>query len=317
MKTILLTTLLLLSSTFSLQAASIDKFLSGFSAEKITENVYVIHGQNSDPSASNSGFINNPAFVVVETGVVVIDPGSSLDIGDMVLDRIRLITQLPVIAIFNTHEHGDHWLGNQAIVNAYPDIPIYAHPNMINNISEGVGETWFSRLQQLTENAITGTKIIAPTHPVDHGDEISLGQRTFKVHHLGISHTSNDIMIELPEFKTVFLGDNAVIKRVPRLDDGDILGTIAALELMLATTNTYFVPGHGHSGDKAIVELNLEYLRILYDTVKTLYEDDLSDFEMKDLVIEKMDKFVDWYGFDLEIGRSISLVYLQIESADF
>ncbi|PHS70617.1 MAG: MBL fold metallo-hydrolase [Methylophaga sp.] len=317
MKIILLITLLLLSNTFSLQAASTDKFLNGFSAEEITQNVYVIHGQNSDPSANNSGFINNPAFVIVETGVVVIDPGSSLDIGEMVLDRIRLITPLPVIALFNTHEHGDHWLGNQAIVNAYPDIPIYAHPKMINNIADGVGKIWLTRLLQLTENAITGTKIMAPTHPVDHGDEIRLGQRRFIIHHLGISHTSNDIMIELPEFKTVFLGDNAVIKRVPRLDDGDVLGTIAALEMILETNNTNFVPGHGPSGDKAIVELNLEYLRTLYDSVKILYEDDLSYFEMKDFVVEKMNKFVGWYGFDAEIGRSISLVYLQIESADF
>jgi glyoxylase-like metal-dependent hydrolase (beta-lactamase superfamily II) len=37
------------------------------------------------------------------------------------------------INIFNTHVHGDHWLGNQAIVERYPAVKIYAHPNMIEH----------------------------------------------------------------------------------------------------------------------------------------------------------------------------------------
>ena len=59
--------------------------------------------------------ITNPAFVIGADGVVVIDPGSSVQTGEMVLRQIGQVTGLPVVAVFNTHIHGDHWLANQAI----------------------------------------------------------------------------------------------------------------------------------------------------------------------------------------------------------
>jgi hypothetical protein len=124
-------------------------------------------------------------------------------------------------------------------------------------------------------------------------------------------------MIELVESKTVFLGDNVFINRLPRLDDGDVAGNIHALKNIMKTNANHYVPGHGPSGDKSVPETYLEYLTTLNETVEFLYEEDLSDFEMKDHVIAKMEKFSDWYGFESELGKNISLIYLQIENADF
>ncbi len=89
-----------------------------FSAEKISNHVYVIHGPLELPNETNEGFMNNPAFIVTDDGVVVIDPGSSVHTGNMLLREIRKVTELPVIAVFDTHVHGDHWLGNDAIKRA-------------------------------------------------------------------------------------------------------------------------------------------------------------------------------------------------------
>ncbi|MFK8068967.1 MAG: MBL fold metallo-hydrolase [Gammaproteobacteria bacterium] len=317
MKKTLLKTLKLMIVLFPSISFANNEFLDNFTAEKITENVYVIHGPTADPIADNQGFINNPSFVIVNEGVVVIDPGSSLAIGQMVLKNIKQLSQLPVIAIFNTHEHGDHWLGNHAIVDAYPDIPIYAHSKMIESLNNGAGTNWLSLMNRLTKNATKGTQIKVPTHPVKNGDEIVLGDHTFKIHHNNISHTHNDIMIEVVESQTVFLGDNAFLNRLPRLDEGDVVGNIDALRSILKTSSKFYVPGHGPSGDSSVVNLYLEYLNTLYDSVKYYYEEDLSDFEMKNQVATKMKKFSEWYGFETELGKNISLVFLQIESADF
>ena len=43
--------------------------------EQVAPGVYVIHGPTELPSPSNQGFMNNPAFIVTDEGVVVIDPG--------------------------------------------------------------------------------------------------------------------------------------------------------------------------------------------------------------------------------------------------
>ncbi|MGB5454671.1 MAG: MBL fold metallo-hydrolase, partial [Gammaproteobacteria bacterium] len=76
-------------------------YLDRFSAEKISSHVYVIHGPLELPNETNEGFMNNPAFIITDDGVVVIDPGSSLHTGNMLLREVRKVTDLPVIAVFD------------------------------------------------------------------------------------------------------------------------------------------------------------------------------------------------------------------------
>lgn len=292
-------------------------FFDQFSTEKVTENVYVIQGPLEDPTPENRGFINNPGFVIANTGVIIVDPGSTAAIGEMLLERIKQVTHLPVIAMFNTHEHGDHWLANQAILAAYPNIPIYADANMIKSVQEGTGNYWLQLMQQLTKNDLKNTTIISPTQVVSDGDEIVFDNLTFKIHHYGISHTKNDIMIEVVELETVFLGDNVMNKRLPNLANGDIVGNIDAVETILTSDSKYFIPGHGPSGDRAVPEIYLQYLTILYDSVKQYYDEGLSDYEMKDPIMESLKQYSSWQGFDSDLGKNISLVFLQIERDDF
>ncbi len=288
-----------------------------FMIELVTDNLYVIHGLNEDPNPTNRGFINNPGFVIANSGVIVIDPGSSQEIGEIVLKRISKITSLPVIAIFNTHEHGDHWLANQAIINKYPNIPVYAHADMIKSINDGTGKHWLNLMRRLTEHSLLSTSVYTPTHEVKNNDEIVFDNLTFRIHHYGLSHTHNDIMIEVVELSTIFLGDNVLNKRMPFLDDGDILGNISAINEVLKLESQYYIPGHGPSGLNAIPKDYLEYLTQLYESVNHYYHEDMSDFEMKEPIKVSMTKFSNWLGFEKELGRHISLVYLQIERDDF
>ena len=72
--------LVLLLTLFA--AAGCNRKAPGISADypvtKLTERVYVIHGPNETPNKKNQGFFNNPGFVLTKKGVVVIDPGSSV-----------------------------------------------------------------------------------------------------------------------------------------------------------------------------------------------------------------------------------------------
>jgi glyoxylase-like metal-dependent hydrolase (beta-lactamase superfamily II) len=294
-----------------------SNFLGKFTTEMVTKNVFVIHGSLDDPNSDNGGFINNPGFVIANTGVIIVDPGSSAAIGEMLLKRIRQVTSLPVIAIFNTHEHGDHWLANQTIVTAYPNIPIYADANMIQSVEDGTGKYWLQLMQQLTKKELKNTIIMPPTQAVSDGDEIVFDNLTFKVHHYGTSHTKNDIMLEVVELHTVFLGDNVMNKRLPNLANGDIVGNIHAIETILTSDCHYFIPGHGPSGNRTVPVTYLQYLTNLYDSVKQYYHEGLTDFEMKDPIEESLKQYSGWQGFDTDLGKNISLVFLQIERDDF
>jgi len=283
---------------------------------KLTERVFVVHGPNEIPNKANQGFMNNPAFVLVRNGVVVIDPGSSKQVGDMLLKRIASVTKDPVIAVLNTHIHGDHWLGNDAILRAYPKAVIYAHPKMMEKaVTEG--QNWLRLMNQLTDNGIKGTKAVVPNLGVENEETLALGGLHFRIHHTGVAHTDGDIMVEVVEEKVMFMGDNAVVERTARLDDGHFLGNIEACEVALRADVRHFVPGHGKSNGRAVVTAYRDWLKALYGSVKKYYAQGLSDFEMKDKVVAELKPYQQWATFDSEVGKLISLAWLQVEQASF
>jgi hypothetical protein len=78
-----------------------------------------------------------------------------------------------------------------------------------------------------------------------------------------------------------------------------------------------YVPGHGPSGDRTLPENFRRYLETLYNTVKKYYDEGMSDFEMKDRVAAALNEYSGWDGFDDQLGKHISIAYLQIEAAEF
>ncbi len=287
-----------------------------FPLTKLTERVYVIHGPNEMPTKANQGFMNNPGFVLTRKGVVVIDPGSSVQVGEMLLKKIATVTREPVIAVFNTHIHGDHWLANDAIRRAHPKAVIYAHPKMME-MSAGEGENWLKTMLLLTEGGTRGTKSVIPNLAIDDGETLALGGAHFRIHHSGQAHTHGDIMVEVVEDKVLFMGDNAVVERAARMDDGNFLGNIAACEAALKTEARHFIPGHGKSNGREVVTAYRDWLKALYGSVKKHYAEGLSDFEMKDRVVADLKPFQRWALFDREIGKLIGLAWLQVEQASF
>ena len=288
-----------------------------YPADKVAENTYVIHGPLETPTPENQGFMNNPGFVIASEGIIVVDPGSSVQIGEMLLRVIRKTSDKPIVAVFNTHIHGDHWLGNQAIQAAYPDVPIYGHPNMIALIEEGEGDNWVALLERLTDEQTAGTKVVAPTVAVGNGDEFKFGNTSVRVHHYGIAHTTSDLMMEIPEASITFLGDNALNQRIPRIDDGNVQGNIEACTRIQKTGSKFYVPGHGQTGDVNVPINFCRYLDTLYKSVRQYYDEGLSDFEMKDKVAAQLSEFSSWSGFDDQLGKHISITYLQVEEAEF
>jgi glyoxylase-like metal-dependent hydrolase (beta-lactamase superfamily II) len=312
-----LTLALLILFSIATVAAERGPALPDYPVEEVAAGVYVIHGPVAYPSPENRGFMNNPAWVVTDDGVVVIDPGSSVQTGEMVLRALRKVTDAPIIAVLNTHVHGDHWLGNQAIRAAYPEVPIYAHPNMIAAIENGAGEEWLDRMLRATEGATAGTEAVGPTQAVGGGTELELGGLSYRIHHWGPAHTNNDLMVEIPERGVLFAADNANNERIVRMDDASFEGLIDTLEHAKTIPAEVVVPGHGLTGGPEIISANLEYVSTLRQTVAELYDEGLSDFEMKDPVAERLSAYQDWAGFNDELGRHISLAYLEIEAEAF
>jgi len=292
-------------------------FFDAFKADKINSSVYVIHGPLEMPNPKNRGFMNNPAFIVAEKSVVIVDPGSSHETGVMVLREIAKVTSKPVSHIFNTHIHGDHWLANDIILQRYPDVKIIADPRMIKKAKAGAAQSWIDNMISMTEGATKGTKIAYPEMAVIDGRQLNIAGLTFKIHSVGVAHSDTDIMIEHVESSTVFTGDNVANLRILRMSDGSFRDVVKALDRAISLKSKYYVPGHGQTGGVKVVEVQREYYDVLYNMVAEFNEQGLEDFEMKPKIEAALIKYKDWFGFEGELGKHISLAKLEVEKAEF
>jgi len=302
---------------FSTAGMAAGSAVPDYPADKISEHTYVIHGPMELPNPKNRGFMNNPAFILTPGGVVVIDPGSSVQAGEMVLRQIARVTRDPVIAVFDSHIHGDHWLGNQAIREKYPQAKIYAHKTMIEMVEQGEGNTWLDIMHRMTEGATEGTRVVKPDTALSGRQSLTLGGHRFDIIHLGKAHTATDIMVHYREDDVLFTGDNAGNRRILRVDHGSFKGNIDTLQAAIDLKPKHVVPGHGQTGGVDILQAYQTYLATIYREVQKGYDEDLSDFEMKPKIHAALKDYHDWPGYEDELGKHISETYLEIESAGF
>lgn len=294
-----------------------NQAVPNYPAVQIAPRTWVIHGPTGIPSEQNRGFMNNPTFSVTANGVVVVDPGSSRQIGEMLLRQIRKVTKKPVSHVLNTHIHGDHWLGNHAIAQAFPSAKFHAHPKMIEQAHDGEARIWLTLLLKMTDGATAGTEAIVPTHELFDGQELVVDDLTFRIYSSKHAHTQTDVMIEVVQDAVMILGDNVSMQRLGRMDDGSFRGNINACERARQSTAKVFVPGHGPTGDASTVLVYCDYLSDLYREVGVLAEQGMADFEMKAHLLPKFAAFANWAGFESGFGKHVSLAMLEYENASF
>lgn len=287
--------------------------------EPVSDRIAVIVGSDHQgcPPRSVEHPLTNPAAIIGDTGVILIDPGSSLQTGRLVLERLRAITGKPVVAVFNSHIHGLYWLGNQAIREQYPGVPIYAHARMIERINRGEGDFWVQ--------TITGdydgekTELVVPDHPLRSSETLTLAGIDIKVHHFGHGHTDHDLVIEVPQEGAVFLGGLVVEPEVPSQGvprDADFQGQIAATREAIALAADTYIPGRGQPAGDALPKRALAFLTALYDGTAAGYDAGLADFEVTEQLKADLAPYQQWYDFD-QLGGVISQMYLQVEQDQF
>lgn len=285
--------------------------------QKVSARCYVIIAKDPEPTPENQGMFSNMGFIITQKGVVVFDTGGSVQIGEMLIRQIKKVTNKPVVKVFNSHVHGDHWLGNHAFIQEWPSIEIYAHENLHKGIKEGVGEFWVNMQARATNNATAGTVITPPNQVLKGGEVFDMGDTLLRVHYYGKCHSDSDICLEVTADKTVYAGDMLMVGRVANMDDGSYLGSIEGIKKLKADTQaTNYVQGHYKFGAKQ-ADIYLEFLEVIYNNVVAYQKDGLSAADMKDKIVAKMGKFRDWKGFDAVIGRYIAIAFTEAEAANF
>ncbi|MEY4592304.1 MAG: hypothetical protein RIR18_1199 [Pseudomonadota bacterium] len=306
-------------------AKELDEFVRGpvvkdHPLRQVSKHVWMIFSPDGFPTPENQGMMCNITFVNTAKGLVVVDSGASVQIGEMAIRQLKKAFKKPVIAIINTHYHGDHWLGNHAYVEAYGDsLPRYAHPGTIRAVQGVQGNMWRTLMEQWTNQATLGTRVVPPSLPLEHGAELNFGDVTLRMHHFGIAHTPSDLCVEVLEDGVTLIGDVAMDRRIANMDDGSYLGTLNAYNALEKTASKIWLPGHGEPSG-AVLKWNRELFEGIYRPCEQAIKDGLPLEAAKTLVLNDprvTSRAKDTKGFDVNIGKYVSLAYLEAEAAGF
>ena len=273
--------------------------------QAIADGVYVFAGRTENFSRDNGGNIANTGFIVGSDGVIVIDTGPSRAYGEQQRAAIAAVTPKPVVQVYLTHAHPDHFLGDQA----YAKAPIAALPATITAIARN-GEALSDNLYRLVGGWMLNTEVRVPSQPVSTGAVTVAGRRLRLIAAAG--HTDGDLMLFDEATKTLFTGDLVFFQRAPTTPNADLPRWLATLDEIDKIDFATLVPGHGPViHDHAGIAQTRDYLRWLAGSLREAASRGLDMPEVMRLPLPE--RFRSLPVADTEYLRSVSHLYPQIE----
>lgn len=207
-----------------------------------------------------------------EDGVFIIDDQLK-PLTAQLLAEIRTISDRPIRFVINTHYHGDHVGGNEAVGKA--GSVIIAHDNVRRRMSTDQ----FSAFMDKTTPAWPQEALPVVTFT----EEVTLHMNgeSVVVHHVPRGHTDGDSIVRFPASNVIHMGDIFFNGLYPYIDldaGGSLQGMIAAVELALgqADGDTRIIPGHGPLSDTAGLQKYHDFLVEARDNVQRLIDQGMS-----------------------------------------
>jgi cyclase len=170
--------------------------------DKLKDNLYVMKGGGG-----------NSAVFITADGVTVVDtklPGW----GTPLLEKIKTVTDKPVVRIINTHTHFDHVSGN---VEFPATVDVVTHENTKTYMDQA--------------NPVYGLQTGQQTNIFKENGGRGMSKRTFKdkmtlgrgadqidLYYFGAAHTGGDAYVVFPALRVMHVGDTFPTKDMPIMD---------------------------------------------------------------------------------------------------
>lgn len=180
-------------------AAPAKAALDATAIEKVKDNLYVITGSNTTPREAFSG--GNTGVFITERGVVVVDTKLA-GWGPTILERIRTVTDKPIVTVINTHSHGDHTGSNEFFGASVESV---VHEN--------------TKANMVRMDAFKGDKTqFLPKRTYKDKLTLGTGKDQIDLYHFGAGHTSGDTFVVYTALRTMQAGDMFPWKDAPFID---------------------------------------------------------------------------------------------------
>ncbi len=180
--------------------------------QKIKDNVYWIPGAGS-----------NTLVYVHANGVVLVDTKVP-NYGQVILERVRSVTDKPITHIINTHYHSDH-IGSNTFFPA--SVEVVAHENTAKY------------MQALGDFTLPYTRHGLPDRTYQDRMTLLSGDDAIDLYYLGAAHTDGDAFVYFRKARVLATGDAFAYQSLPNIDFGHGGSGIAFPETIAKVASTF------------------------------------------------------------------------------
>jgi quinoprotein relay system zinc metallohydrolase 2 len=277
---------------------------------EVAPGVFAHEGRIAEADAQNRGDVSNPAFVIGETSVAVIDTGTAPWIGEALWRAIRARTDLPVGHVILTHMHPDHVFG--AGVFERLGARIWGHAELPRALADRQAGYLESLRAEIGNAAFVDVSIPRLTDTVGDRAGIDLGGRMLALRAWPVAHTGNDLTVTDRATRTLFAGDLVFDRHAPALD-GSLRGWRAVLADLQGMEVARVVPGHG---DASLpwpegAEPLARYLEVLERDTRAALD---AGARLSDAVRSvARDESAQWQLFEVYNPRNVTVAFTELE----
>lgn len=233
---------------------------------------------------------SNAALVVGDGASLLVDTLWDVRLTARMLSAMQpLVERAPIATVVNTHSDGDHWWGNQLVAGseivateAAARVMAGQSPDEMQRFGRvGAALRLAGRVPvpypKRDDAATIGRFVGEVLGPFRHGEvqltrpsrtfrgelTLEVGGREIRLIEVGPAHTLGDLVVHVPDARTVIAADILFIGVTPVMWAGPVEGWLAALERLVDTGAQTFVPGHGPVCGVAEIERLAGYWRWL------------------------------------------------------
>lgn len=291
------------------QKAQNDEFQYKLEPKQVAENVWCFFGALEVPTKENGGKMVNTCYIKGDQSYVLWDTGPSYVYAKQAYEAMSKIAgALPVKHVLLSHEHDDHWLGNNFYKEKFNAELV--GPESINK-NYHVGETESRMFKTLSENAIRGTKLIHIDKWYKEVQKFNIAGVDFEYVPVGNAHSIEDWFLYMPKVKTIFAGDIVMNGRVTSNRDGSVVGQLAAIEAINSKEWTTLIPGHGFIIDKTATDEYKQYFTLMKERVQKAMDDGIDETGIVEAV--PLEEFKDKALYDLLHNVNVSRAYKEFD----
>jgi len=280
--------------------------------KRVSEHVYYVEGVPGIAS-DNQGFISNAGVIVTGAGVVIFDALGTPALGRLLLEKIRAITNEPVVRVIVSHYHADHIYGLQVYQDLDAEIlaPEGAEKYLASdNARERLEERRFTLDPWVDDD----TRLVYPDRYLGEGMRFRLGDVDFIVTVVGEAHSDGDLTLYVMPDRVLFSGDVIFEGRVPFLGDSNTRHWVQVLARMEKEQLVALIPGHGGVAENPneAISLTRRYLTYLREQMALAVEE-LVPFDEAYSEID-WSAFEQLPAFEESNRRNAYQVYLSMET---